>query len=346
MRQDVETLASPAFEGRRGPGADKTAALIEARFRQLQLEPLFQGEYGQEVPQPVRGRNVGAVLRGSDPQLADEYVVLSAHYDHVGVRDGVLYPGADDNASGTAAVLEIARTLAGSPKRPRRTVVFLGFDLEEYGMLGSKYFAENPPFPLDRIRLFITSDMISRSLGGVAGSYVFVMGSEHAPGLRPWIERGARGLPLKVGLVGSDLLAVDRSDYGPFRARKVPYLFFSTGENPAYHTPEDRPETADYDKLAAVARLIQNVVVEAADGPESAPWVDPPDNPISEAATLDEVLRILLEHEKELGIKPFQKTLIEGQIKLLDGVQERGAITPLERQQMLRGAQFILYSIL
>ena len=142
-------------------------------------------------------------------------------------------------------MLEVARAIAQGPERPRRSVMFVGFDLEEIGLYGSRYFVEHPPVPLDRIALFLTADMIGRALGGVCEPYVFVMGTEHSPGLRPWIERAARDRPITVGLLGTDLLMVNRSDYGPFRAREVPFLFFSTGENPRYHTPHDTPETLE-----------------------------------------------------------------------------------------------------
>ena len=101
------------------------------------------------------------------------------------MRNGRLYPGADDNASGVAMMLEVARTIAQSPETPRRSLMFIGFDLEEAGLFGSRYFVAHSPVPLERVSLFITADMISRALAGVCDSHVFVMGSENAPGLRP-----------------------------------------------------------------------------------------------------------------------------------------------------------------
>src|SRR5262249_17959507 len=162
-----------------------------------------------------------------------------AHFDHLGVRNGLLYPGADDNASGVAMMLEVARSVVGAPERPKRSVMFIGFDLEEIGLYGSRYFVEHSPVPLDKIALFLPADMIGRSLGGICQPYVFVFGTEHAPAVRPWVEEAGRRQPVTVGMMGTDLLVLDRSDYGPFRARGVPYLFFSTGENPTYHTPAD-----------------------------------------------------------------------------------------------------------
>src|SRR5690606_1225598 len=134
------------------------------------------------------------------------------------------------------------------------------------------------------------------------GDRVFVMGSENAPAVRPWIAEAAKGLPLNAGLLGSDLLLINRSDYGPFRSRKVPYLFFSTGENPAYHTPDDVPETIDYPKVEAISRLILGVVRRAA-AAESAPtWASASPPVLDEAETIRGVLKALLDKKDALKI--------------------------------------------
>ncbi len=350
LRAHVELLASPAFAGRRGQGARKTAAYLVDAFQTLHLKPAFGQSYLQDIPgeEPgtFLGRNVAATLEGSDPKLKDEYILITAHFDHLGVRDGLLYPGADDNASGTAMMLELARCFSTMTNRPKRSLMFVGFDLEEYGLWGSRHFAEHPPIPLEKIKLFLTADMVARSLGGVCKSYIFVMGSEHAPALRSWVKQAAEGLPITVGLVGSDLLFFDRSDYGPFRERKVPYLFFSTGENPRYHTPNDTPDTLDYPHLEAVARMTEKIVLEASNAESVPAWSPEPDHPFGEAVILRDVLRTLLDHREDLEMKPLSIALIRSQLKTLDAVIERGTITPSERQRMLRGAQVILYSVL
>src|SRR5207244_10869459 len=137
----------------------------------------------RDVPAPddaihCIGRHVAAVLPVRGPKGRDEWVIRAAHHDHVGVKDGVLYPGADDNASGVAALLEIAEALALSPNRPRRTVVFVSFDQEETGLIGSNHFAKHPPLPLERLRAVLVSDLLRRSMGGVLDAYVFVLGSQ------------------------------------------------------------------------------------------------------------------------------------------------------------------------
>jgi hypothetical protein len=350
LRKHVEVLAAPEFEGRRGEGAKKAAAYLVEAFRELGLEPLFDGSYEQPIagrtPGTTIGRNVGGMLVGSDPELREEWIIVSAHFDHLGVQGGTFYPGADDNASGVAMMLEVARALAGDGERPRRSLMFVGFDLEESGLVGSRYFAENSPVSLKKVRLFVTADMIARSLGGVCDPYVFAMGSEHAPALRPWIEQASEDLDIKVGVIGSDLLFFDRSDYGPFRERQIPYLFFSTGENPRYHTPDDTPETLDYAKLEAVSRLVLGVVSRASAADSLPGWAEQADNPFGEALVIRDVLGMLLSHKEGLGIKALQVAWIESQTKTLDKVIKRGSITPAERRKMVRAAQVVLYSVL
>jgi hypothetical protein len=350
LKAHVFTLASPAYQGRKGEGGQKAAAYLVETFRDLGLEPLFEGDYFQPIPagadRRILGRNVGARLLGSDPGLRDEWIVVSAHFDHLGVKDQVLYPGADDNASGVAMLLEVARAWARAPERPKRSIMFVGFDLEEIGLFGSRYFAEHPPVPLDRLALFITADMIGRAFAGVCHTYVFVMGTEHAPGLRSWIDQASRPLPLKVGLVGTDLLVFDRSDYGPFRARRVPYLFFSTGETPVYHTPRDIPETVDYAQLEAVSRLIQEVVRQAASAPTIPRWSPEADHPLAEAVAIRDVIRTLLENRDALQIGAAQVFLMTNTLKSIDGMIARKAVTPAERTGLIRVARLLMATAL
>lgn len=349
LRRHVETLASPEYAGRRGEGARKAADYIVQAFKDMKLEPLFDGSYNQEVPGEAPGRNVGAKLVGNDPALRDQWVIISAHFDHLGVRNGVLYPGADDNASGVACLLEAARCLAAAEgdAQPRRSIMFVGFDLEELGLFGSRYFVRHPPVPLERIGLFITSDMIGRALGGVCERYVFVFGSEHAPGLRPWLSESAgKEKALKVGTLGADFLILDRSDYGPFLARRVPFLFFSTGENPAYHTPRDTPETLDYPKFEAISRLMVAVLERAATAPTLPKWVEAPDFAPDEPKAVRDVMQTLLDHKEDFKIGPGKVFLMNRAIRTLDAAIARGSITPEERAAVIRVAQLILFTVL
>jgi hypothetical protein len=355
LKAHVETLASPAFAGRRDEGAATTRAYLIEEFARLGLRPLFDRSFRQEVtgkgPEDVLGVNVGAMIPGSDPAVAGKWIILAAHYDHLGKSGEILYPGADDNASGVAMMLEVARSLVEAPGKPRRSIAFVGFDLEErgpngeFGLRGSHFFARHPPIPLDRVALFLTADMIGRSLGGVCDRAVFVLGSEHEPEVRPWIARGAEGRPIEVGLLGSDMLVIDRSDYGPFRSRKIPYLFFTTGENPTYHTPRDVPETIDYPKLEAISRMIHSVVRQALDGETEPTWSARPDYPVAEALAVRSVLRALLDHKEGLKIGTYQEGLMGQTIRTIDQIAERGSMTPAERARIARTAQVIMFTV-
>jgi hypothetical protein len=350
LRAVVELLASPEFAGRKGPAAEKTVSYLSEQFRRLKLEPLFDREFTQPIPgkEPgtVQGRNVGARLRGSDAALRDEWVIVAAHFDHLGVRGGKLYPGADDDASGVAMMLEVARSMVQAPSPPKRSLMFIGFDLEEAGLFGSRYFVAHPPVAIEKVALCITADMIGRSLAGVCPSHVFVMGTENAPGLRPWIHEAAHDRPLTVGILGADIMVLNRSDYGPFRTRSVPFLFWTTGENPQYHRPDDTADTLDYRKLTAISRMIHQVVVKAADAPSLPHWQKNPDNPFEEAVTIRDVLQIFIKNNEQLKIGAPQLFLSKNMLGTLDGIVERGSITPDERSHMIQLARIVLFTVL
>ena len=145
--------------------------------------------------------------------------------------------------------------------------------------------------------------------------------------MRPWIEAEAQGRPLTVGLLGADLLVLNRSDYGPFRSRGIPFLFFTTGENPRYHTPDDTADTVNYAKLTAISRMIHQVVLKSVDAPVVPRWQANPDHPFAEAVTIRDVLRILAKHSETLKIGGPQLFLINNTLSTLDGIVDRGAIT-------------------
>jgi Peptidase family M28 len=355
LKRHVETLASPEFAGRRDEGAAKARTYLIEEFKKLGLQPLFGDSFTQNVtgqgPDDVLGVNLGARIVGSDPSVADKWVILGTHYDHLGRSGEVYFPGADDNASGVAMMLEVARTIAESPEKPRRSIAFVGFDLEErgpkgeFGLRGSQFFARHSPVALEKVALFVTADMIGRSLGGVLETTAFVLGSEHEPEVRPWISKAAEGKPVKLALLGSDMLVIDRSDYGPFRTRKIPYLFFTTGESPVYHTPNDIAATLDYPKLEAISRIIGGVIREALGGPVEPVWAALPDYPVAEALAVRDVLQTLLAHKEAFAIGAYQLSLMHQTIRAIDEIERRGTMTAAERTRISRTAQVIMFTV-
>jgi hypothetical protein len=353
LRPHIEFLASADLRGRSGQDARRAADYVLEHFQQLKLRPLFpENSYVQSIPgpagedgrRPIIGQNIGAWLEGSDPELKHECLVIGVHYDHLGVREGTVYHGADDNASGVAMMLEVARKLCTGTTCPRRSVLFVGFDLEEHMLWGSRWFASHPPRPLEHVKLFLTADMIGRSLGDLPLPAVFVLGSEHAPLLKELLDRAGQPEGLEVARLGIDLIGT-RSDYGPFRDRKVPFLFFSTGEHPDYHTPRDTADRIDYEKAARVSSLVLQVVRQAGDAETAPQWVDQVALDLDEPRALERITRLLLAAEMQRPLTDVQKYLVTTVQHRVQRILERGTMTADDRLWLIRMSQLLLLSV-
>jgi hypothetical protein len=250
----------------------------------------------------VSAWNVVGILDGSDPTLKNETIVIGAHYDHLGrggegslaPREGDIHHGADDNASGVAGVLELARIFSGQHPRPRRTLVFIAFSGEEEGLLGSNYYVNHPIVPLANTVAMINMDMIGRMknnnliIGGVgtAGGWRSMIEAQNlvqgltvtagaATGPKP---SQSNGVPMVVAANGRTIVASDSakqfaltlsedgfgpSDHSSFYAKQIPVLFLWTGTHEDYHKPSDTADKINYDDeariLSLVARLIKNI---------------------------------------------------------------------------------------
>src|SRR5262249_12932210 len=141
-------------------------------------------------------------------------------------------------------------------------------------------------------------------------------------------------------------LVLNRSDYGPFRNRGIPFLFFTTGENPRYHTPEDTAETLDYPKLTAISGMILQVVRQVLNAGSVPRWQANPDHPFAQAVTIREVLRLLAKTRDRLKIGVAQSFVINNTLGLLDEIVGRGTITPEERARVIQGARIVLFTVL
>jgi hypothetical protein len=148
-----------------------------------------------------------------------------------------------------------------------------------------------------------------------------------------------------VGLLGSDVLVLNRSDYGPFRNREVPYLFFSTGENPRYHSPDDTADTLDYDTAAAVSQVIHRVVVQAAGASRVPRWTSAPDIPLAEAETIRDVMKRLVDRRESLGLGTAQLFLMNNTLRTLEGIIARGTMTAVERNAVIQAVRVVLLTI-
>lgn len=352
LKAHVDRLSSAEFLGRRGPGAARAARHIAEAFARLNLKPAFDGSYLQRIPWRADkdggsfvGQNVAAVLPGDDPTLAAEWIVLSAHLDHLGVQGSTVYPGADDNASGCAMLLEVAERFALRGTKPRRTIVFVAFDQEESGLLGSTHFAAHPPMEFRKLRAFLTADMIGRSMADVMHEYVFALGSEQSPELRRLLEQVAPPDGLKVGRVGADFIGT-RSDYGPFRDRRIPFLFFSTGTHADYHTPQDTPDRIDADKLHKISQWIYDLTARLTDTDIAPTWAKeglPPD--LDEVRTIALLLSRVLENPVLFALSESQATLVKSTVEKLRRILDRGTYTKAERTTLLWTARLLMATL-
>jgi Zn-dependent M28 family amino/carboxypeptidase len=245
LMKTVRVLAADSMEGRRAGtagGARARRYLIE-RLEQIGVARL-PDRYEHSFPLPrdsAQGVNLLGAIPGSN--LGGAYIVLSAHYDHVGIRRGEVYNGADDNASGVAAVLAIAEALKQRPLR--HPVIIALFDAEEGGLAGARAFVANPPVARERIGLNVNLDMVGHSEAGI----LWVAGANAYPKLRPVIDSVAAAAPV-VLKIGHDRAGVAgeqdwsrSSDHGPFHAAGTPFLYFGVEDHKDYHRATDDPET-------------------------------------------------------------------------------------------------------
>lgn len=270
---DLGALAADSMEGRSfgTPGGARARALVADAFAEAGLVPL-PPERGAvpafvhpfEVPgawwkrligRPVAGANVVGLVRGT--RRPDRYVVVTAHYDHLGREGGVLFPGSDDNASGTATLLAMARVVAAAPAE--HSVLFVATDAEERGMHGARAFVSSPPVPKSALALNVNLDMVSRASDGV----LWAAGPTRWPRLRPVLQGLASEAPVRLRLGHDDPSAgaddwTDQSDQAVFHDAGIPFVYFGVEDHPDYHRPGDvaaRADTAFFVNAARTALL-------------------------------------------------------------------------------------------
>jgi hypothetical protein len=231
-------------------------------------------ELRDSVLEALTAPNTVGILDGSDPKLRHEFLVFSAHMDHIGITPGgadSVNNGADDDASGTTGVMELAEAFSRPGARPRRSVIFLTVSGEEKGLWGSRYFSEHPPVPVDHIVADLNIDMIGRNWRDT----IVAIGKEHS-------DLGATLARVNAAHPELDMTAIDdrwpqerfyfRSDHYNFARKGVPILFFFNGVHPDYHEVTDSPDKIDSEKESRILRLLYYLGREVGDAPERPRW--------------------------------------------------------------------------
>jgi len=288
LRGHLSFIASDLLEGRGTPsrGLDLAAEYIAAQFRRAGLEPVGDDGYFQTTTLTARGsdkpekvRNVIGVLRGSDAALNNTYVLITAHYDHLGVRQTpegtVIYNGANDDGSGTVSVMELASALSAGKTRPKRSIVFMTFFGEERGLLGSRYYASHPVVPIAKTIADINLEQIGRTddLEGPRVAGVSMTGFDFSD-LGLIFQAAGKAVSVEVSKHprNSDAFFA-RSDNQALADLGVPAHTLCTAYvYPDYHRPADHWDKVDYDNMAKVDRMVALGLMMLANSPTEPHW--------------------------------------------------------------------------
>lgn len=297
LKEHLYTFASDEFMGRETgePGQKKAANYLKEEYLELEIaSPIAGNDYYQEIPSSYfndrfgNTENVIAFIKGRNYDTEPrEYLVISAHYDHVGTDDeGNVYNGADDDGSGTVAILEIAEAFKTAVKegyRPKRSIIFLHFTGEEKGLLGSKFYTENPIVPLNETITNLNIDMVGRIDPAHEGKsdYIYLIGSNMLSTELHEISEKANqqyvglNLDYKYNQKDDPNRFYYRSDHYNFAKHGIPVIFYFNGVHEDYHQKTDEPQKIEYDLLEKRAKLIFYTAWKVANA-DHAPIVDQP----------------------------------------------------------------------
>jgi Zn-dependent M28 family amino/carboxypeptidase len=260
LLKDLQTLAADNMEGRLPgtPGAAKARAFIVQRFKEAGIKPIgtsYERPFAfrtQGNPKDQEGVNIVGVVRGR--RVPDKFLVVTAHFDHLGVRGGQVFNGADDNASGVAALLGIAARV--SVETPEHSIVFAALDAEESGLNGSKAFMSDPPIPRAAIVMNVNLDMVARD----AKNILYATGTFQYPFLKAYLKSVAQPpVVLRLGHDGSNPKEDDwtkDSDHFPFHEAGIPFIYFGVEDEAQHHKATDDAETVTKEFFVGAANTI------------------------------------------------------------------------------------------
>jgi len=366
MRTLVDELADDTMGGRvpGSPGHEAALNILEDEMVDIGLEPIgLEGEFLYPYPaSDVSGFNqidrdgtisvanaevaydlVGRVP-GSDPELADEHILVMAHHDHLGVEeDGRIYNGAFDNATGCVAALELARVLMAHP--PARSVIILLTDEEESGLDGARVWLEDPTIPRDQIRYGLSVDPIGRP--GLPDYWPLILiGTEHSPELDASWRAAARHSDIPVHFLNRALVPVFASDQDELYKLDppIPGFWFVNPGFSFYHTTDDQPETIDYRVMKADVRFLANAITETAQ--ELGEWTFEDETAPSTDSAVD-VRELMLGYLTSDELSASERAFAEGVVAELDAAIEADDISLLGDLELFtfQVAYFVMFEL-
>jgi Zn-dependent M28 family amino/carboxypeptidase len=257
LLHDLKTLSADDMQGREAgtPGGEKARAFVVARFKASGIVPFGQ-TYLQSFPLGGTPNRVGANVIGrvDGTRQPRRYIVVSAHYDHLGVRNGQVFNGANDNASGTAALLALGRYF--STNRPINSIIFAAFDAEEGGLFGSRAFVKAPPIDRAALAINVNADMIGRDLTDT----LYAVGVSRQPFLKPYIERVAARAPIRLRMGHEEW--INDSDQFAFIEANIPALYFGVEDATQHHKSTDDYENMTHRFYIGAVETLVEVVQE------------------------------------------------------------------------------------
>ena len=269
LTRHVYTLAGDSLRGRKAGSEDaaKAAAYIVAQFEEIGIQPFYDEGWYQPFERSGKTyKNVIGVIPGNDPVLKDEYIIIGAHYDHLGVMNDEIYNGADDNASGTATIIEMARILKGQQSQLKRSIIVAAFDAEEIGLWGSNHLAKQ--LDLSKVRLMMSIDMVGWL---EKGKTLRLQGAATIKNGKRMLSEEANKMQIDIKPKDFETSILGATDTQGFAQRGVATLYVTTGLKSPYHKPEDDPELIDYEGLDKVADYMADVTMRFATDKDFAP---------------------------------------------------------------------------
>jgi hypothetical protein len=340
LKATVSFLASDDLKGRAigTPEGEKAGRWMAEQFEKIGLKKVSPDGYLQRfktaeaLPQ---GFNVIGMLEGA----SDEFVALCCHHDHVGTRNGKIYNGADDNASGCAVLLEVAKSCAALKEKPKRSLLFCSFDGEERMLMGSRYFVGSGFVDMSKVVALICMDMMGGNFFPRDTTSLYALGAENSPQIAeamrkiPKIE-GLDVRPMGVNLIEplGDIAA--RSDYGSFRLKKVPFVFLSSGQPWTYHKPEDVVERLNLVKMEKGAAFVRRLLLDLAAVEARPRYVRQQGTSLEDLKAISETVRRFLEHPEDLDVKEEELGVLKAGLARIDEVLKAGAITPADTEAL------------
>ena len=258
LTRHVYFLASDSLQGRDAGTiyADKAARYIVQQFEEIGVEPYYKEGFYQPFEKygTTTFKNIVGIIPGNDPVLKDEYIIIGAHYDHLGVKNDKIYNGADDNASGTATIIEMARILKARQSQLKRSVIVVAFDAEEDGLWGSNYLSEQ--LDLSKIKLMMSVDMVGWLH---EGKTLRLHGAATVKDGKKVLQEEAKKMHMDVTIHDFETSVFGATDTQGFAKKGVPTLYVTTGLKSPYHKPEDDAELIDYQGMDRITNYLADV---------------------------------------------------------------------------------------